>query len=144
MSGRSGHEFNITAIAIDIAGCIATDEVIFVYDAIEPSITIEYPVNGSTYCEEPTEINGTAEDEETFIDRVYIRIRDNNTTLYWNGSSWIATPTDLECNYVDGFWNYTNVPSWEHNHTYTIYAFAEDAAGNTNDTVSWFTYECVT
>jgi len=143
MSGKSGHHIQITAMAVDNLGCSATDTIIFTYDAIQPDVTIEYPIDGETYtCGEPSEINGTAADGETFVDRVYIRIENSSTSLYWNGSAWTTQPVDLECGYADGNWSYTDVPEWEDGYSYIIHAFAQDAAGNVNDTTAQFNYSC--
>ena len=142
---ESGVKYYVTAKATDLAGNKESTAIaFFTYDAIQPfDITIEYPVDGETYnCGEPSEINGTAADGETFVDRVYIWIEDSDTSLYWNGSAWTDQPVDLECSYADGIWSYMDVPEWEDNLSYIIHAFAQDAAGNVNDTTAQFNYSC--
>ena len=142
---ESGVKYYVTAKATDLAGNKESTAIaFFTYDAIQPfDITIEYPVDGETYnCGEPSEINGTAADGETFVDRVYIWIEDSDTSLYWNGSAWTDQPVDLECSYADGIWSYIDVPEWEDNHSYIVHAFAQDAAGNVNDTTAQFNYSC--
>jgi len=141
---ESGVTYYVTAKATDLAGNKeSTANISFTYDAIQPDITIECPVDEETYtCGEPLEINGTAGDGETFVDRVYIRIENGSTSLYWNGSAWTTQPVDLECSYADGNWSYRDIPEWEDDHIYIIHAFAEDAAGNVNYTMAQFKYSC--
>ena len=94
-----------------------------------------------------TLVQGTAADATGGIasgrlDSVLLRIVDVTVPGSWNGLTWGAGPVDLRATAKDGSfnsnaegWQMTSsttpaLPSWRHNHQYTITAYSVDDAGN--------------
>lgn len=146
----SDHNLTLTAYAMDKAGCVGEDQITFMFiDDVDPYIWIDYPDWGTYGCGYPDMIYGQAYDDETIVTDVFIQIQDIELVFgagdYWNGSAWVEDPFDLPCEYdpVEEEWNYTGpLPQWEHLHYYLVFAWAIDAADNTNDDEIEFDYDC--
>ena len=152
----SDHKIILTATATDMAGNSCSDMIWYMFiDNTNPYIEIMYPEDEEIYddCCEPDEIFGIAYDYEcgTIVTDVYIQIKDATQAFnfgenqWWDGDSWEDDPTDLPCPYDSSidYWSYEGtIPDWTNEHSYTVYAFADDAAGNTGCDEVTFTYEC--
>ena len=150
---KHGEEIIITAYATDYAGCTCYATSTFYFNDIgDPTVGIVNPEEMTYDCGEPSVINGYAYDGEceTDVSHVTISIRENTedegtTYRYWDGDSWETTETELMCTYdpiTDG-WEYTgNLPNWENDPTYTIFAYAYDLASNMGIAQVDFDYFC--
>jgi len=120
-------------------------------DMIEPDSLIQSPVDGNAYSSLPkTSISGTAEDTQSDITYVKIRISDitASTTYYWNLSDWDTNPDNWHNTNITGAgqsisWNGISLGAidtkWASGHSYRIETYAKDSANPENVETSFST-----
>ncbi|RKZ14291.1 hypothetical protein DRQ17_07865, partial [bacterium] len=120
-------------------------------DMIEPDSLIQSPVDGNTYSSLPkTSISGTAEDTQSDITYVKIRISDitASTTYYWNLSDWDTNSGNWHNTNITGAgqsisWDGTSLgdidQKWTSGHIYRIETYAKDSAQPENVEISFST-----
>ncbi len=148
---KCGHTIILTATATDMGGCTCSDTIWFMFiDDNDPYVEVTYPEDEAVYdnCMEPYEITGFAYDGEceTIVTDVYITIKDWTADAWWTGTGW-GDETNLSCDYnpdpMSHAWEFTDIPEWEDGHDYSVYAYADDACGNTGESDEvFFTYIC--
>ena len=144
--------YTLTAKVTDNAGNVPTDYYTstFYYDANAPTVYIT-PTTIVT-CG-ITSVGGTASDTFSGLDKdeVYVKIKDNTDSDWWNGSIW-STETQLTAltgarvtahGWVTTSWAYTVTSAMlENGHSYTAWAQSQDNAGNQSTWLSrTFSYD---
>jgi predicted CXXCH cytochrome family protein len=123
--------FTLTAIGADVLGnsTLATRSG-FRIDNVAPSAAVTDPVTGATLVGATKTVSGTATDAGTGVAAVAVRIMRSDG-LYWNGSTWSATPT-FKAVVGTTSWTYSWSldPGQTGTATYSIDASATDSAGN--------------
>ena len=120
------------------------------YDGTAPTVTIIFPENDGYYNTPILNINGTASDTTSGIDRVYVAIlNDTGASWRWDRAEW--NNTGVWYTFAEGTteWYISNDtesswPEWEDGHTYSVRVYAYDYAGNggvTTYTSITFTYD---
>ena len=62
-------------------------------DTVDPTGNVTTPANGSTTPTGTLDIQGTASDDNSGVNRVLVQVRRlTNPTEYWNGTTWTTTP----------------------------------------------------
>jgi len=97
-------------------------------DTVPPSSVIYTPENGRSYNNTLTNINGTATDALSGINRVEISIKDILNTTWWNGSSWVNSEIWLTVG-SNKDWNYP-VPTLIDGKSYLVRSRATDNMNN--------------
>jgi hypothetical protein len=148
----SGHTYTIRSKATDGAGNVQSTlgAATFTFDTVAPTAVITFPINLATYNASGWTagglIKGTASDTGgSGVASDQVSIKDNNTNLYWNGSTFT--------NASETYFNAVGTTSWTYNttpaasalttgHSYTVHARAIDNAGNVQFSVASnvFTY----
>ncbi|RLF36387.1 MAG: hypothetical protein DRN08_01425, partial [Thermoplasmata archaeon] len=137
----NGEIFNIIATATDKAGCHAYNITSFLYDNQPPYVEILDPMDGEIK-EDMQNINIYAHDWESNVTEVYAQIYDQNTGLYYNGTTWQGNPEWLLCSYEDmDEWTFDTSGIWTNGHNYSITAVAYDIPGNMGGDTNMFTID---
>jgi hypothetical protein len=126
--------YNITALASDAAGNVATDAAQIFVDRNAPAVTFLSPRPGASYSTFPN-VTGRAIDQTggTGLSRVALFIRRVSDGRYWSGSSWSVLPVELTTiRSANNFTRTTNLPQGANLRAgqYRIVAIAIDGAGN--------------
>ncbi|MFH1380103.1 MAG: FG-GAP-like repeat-containing protein, partial [bacterium] len=111
---------------------VGIDSNVFTYDISNPTSTITLPVDNSYVNSSLTLITGTADDGTSGISDVKISMKNETTSLWWNGSTFSATGEQ----FVDV--DTTSIPAWifnvngifENGHVYKARTQASDYALN--------------
>jgi len=148
----SGDGYSVVAQATDSAGNVGTSSpVSFTYcnqtTKVPPTVTITYPVNGTTYGVNWTgEVTGTASSNAgagTTITATSVAIEDTTTGRWWNNTSFSATSQTFVAATGKTTWYLPlGAGSLTSGNSYAVIAEATDSAGNvgTSATVT-FTYD---
>jgi len=149
---NSGDSYSVVAQATDSAGNVGTSSTVsFTYcnrtSKAPPTVTITYPVNGTTYGVNWTgTITGTASSNSgpgTTITATEVAIEDTTTGKWWSGTSFSAGTKTFVAVSGNATWYLgfaaSNLNSGD---SYAVMAEATDSVGNvgTSPTVS-FTYD---
>jgi hypothetical protein len=140
----SGDGYAVVAEVTDSAGNVGTSaSVTFTYSipASPPTVSVTYPVDGTTYGADWTgTITGTAASEPgTTVASTEVAIEDTSANMWWNGSSFSASSQTFVGATGNTTWMLTleasNLTSGD---TYSVIAEATDSAGNvgTSSTVT--------
>ena len=100
-------------------------------DTTDPFGDITTPADGSTVAPGLRDIEGTATDDLSGVNRVRVRIQQLGTTNYWNGTAF--TPGSIFHDATlngDGTWTYPNI-NFPAGSNYRIRIITTDNAGNT-------------
>jgi hypothetical protein len=97
-------------------------------DTVPPSSVIYTPENGKSYNNTLTNINGTATDSLSGINRVDISIKNLSDVTWWNGSSWVNSEIWLTVG-SNKDWNYP-VPTLIDGKSYLVRSRATDNFNN--------------
>ena len=147
----SGDSYSVIAQATDSAGNVGTSSpVTFTYcnrtTKAPPTVTITYPVNGTTYGSNWTgTITGTASSNSgpgTTITTTVVAIEDTTTNKWWNSTSFANSSQTFVTANGTSTWYLPLGTSLTSGNSYAVVAQATDSAGNigTSSTVS-FTYD---
>ena len=143
----NGETYVLTAKATDNAGNDPGVSATFYFDTQAPTATIT-DIAAEVGCDF-AQISGTASDTFSGLDKVYVKIKNNTDTDWWDGSAWGAETWLLASGTTSWTYNVSGV-SFENGDSYTVWAKAVDKALPTgNETASppsdTFTYdECPT
>jgi hypothetical protein len=123
-------KYSLQAIARDGAGNVGRSSVVAFTignsDSTPPTVSITAPVNNGSYADIST-ASGTAADN-VGVTEVRVRLQRASDNLYWNGSTWSASATDV---LASGTTNWSFALPNLANGSYSLRATARDAAGNT-------------
>jgi parallel beta-helix repeat protein len=131
--------YELSVYAEDPSGNVNTKRVNFTVtgasggsgDFDPPSISILTPAPGGPYNEsELTVVSGTADDNDALYD-VMVRIIQDSSGYYWDGSGWSASEVWLMASGLSDWSFYCPLDMWSDG-DYTISAKASDMATNTN------------
>ncbi|MDT8285806.1 MAG: hypothetical protein RQ748_01750, partial [Elusimicrobiales bacterium] len=114
--------------------------VLFNYDTMYPTATVT-AVSGGQVRSAVDIASGTLNEEMVLanvgqqpgvqVSAVRLRIKDNKLNQYWTGAAWSPLPSSYSGASVhQSSWSYSSLPNWADNGNYTIWAEAEDRAGN--------------
>ncbi len=144
----SGDTYSVIADATDSLGNIGTSSTVsftYLLETAPPTVTITYPLNGSSVCacSYTGKITGTASSNSgagTSIASVEVAIENTKTDLWWNGTSFAATRQSFVPASGTATWSLAlaagNLVSGD---AYSVVAEATDSLGNigTSSTVSF-------
>jgi hypothetical protein len=131
-------QYSLQAIARDGAGNIGRSSVVAFTigtgDNVSPAASITTPVNTWSY-NNLSSATGSATDN-VGVTEVRVRLQRVSDSLYWNGSAWSATATEILASGTTS-WSFA-LPNLADG-SYALRATARDAAGNTgNSNVTQF------
>ncbi len=141
----NGDNYSVVGEATDSAGNTGTNTAVtFTYSTTAPTVTMSYPVSGTTYGTNLTgDLAGTASGAHgASISSVVLTIENTTNSTYWNGTSFTSTST-VNSTYSSPNWAYSSsalnsaLISGDH---YSVTALATDSASNTNTVTNTFTY----
>lgn len=127
-----GGQYGMDVLASDVSGLVNLSMVHFdINDNIAPQILIEQPgIQDSTL----EAISGVVRDDAngSGVQRVDVRIIRGSDNLYWNGTAWAATVTNLPARVMGEDWTLSSGPTHANlaDGNYIIQAFARDYMGN--------------
>ncbi|WP_455392020.1 Kelch repeat-containing protein [[Eubacterium] cellulosolvens] len=132
ISWTSDTQYSIQSRGIDIASNIGLPsvEIIFTIDMDLPLSTIKAPEE-NVFLSELLNISGSASDTGgAELDLVQIQIMNTNDNSYWDGGSWRADETWLDCTGTTKWFYNSNNVKWATDIEFTINSRAIDIAGN--------------
>jgi len=138
-----GSSYTVIAKAMDGAGNWSAiySTVTFTYDSAEPDTMVLFPALSGKYADVEN-INGTATDTGSGLDKVEINLKRMSDNSYWDGSSWSATLVWLLTTGTTD-WNYNTTGVFTTTGTYEVHSRALDLAGNYEVTLSTVSFEIV-
>jgi hypothetical protein len=142
----SGGTYKVVAEATDSLGKVGTSSTVTFTYTPQPTVTITYPVDGTTYGADWTgTITGTASaGPGATISSISVAIEDTTTKQWWNGTSFSdATQTFVKATGTTTWYLPLGAGSLTSDDSYALVAGATDSAGNvaTSASVTFtFTY----
>jgi hypothetical protein len=140
----SGGTYKVVAEATDSLGKVGTSSTVTFTYTPQPTVTITYPVDGTTYGADWTgTITGTASaGPGATISSISVAIEDTTTKQWWNGTSFSdATQTFVKATGTTTWYLPLGAGSLTSDDSYALVAGATDSAGNVGTSASvTFTY----
>ncbi len=148
--------YTIKYFTVDAAGnaeAVKTAGTSIRIDPNAPNAAITVPANNASYnasrwssagCSSSNRICGTASDATSGISTVRVNVKRNTDNLYWTGSTWSATPTQLTPTGTTSWYVPMTTTNLTSGATYTVTLTVTDVAANVTTTASTFTYDTST
>ena len=80
-------------------------------DNTDPVVTLDFPANGAALSPQTVDVQGTATDDNSGVNRVLVRIQNRNTSpfSYWNGSGFQSAAFWVNALLTNNDWHLPNV-----------------------------------
>ncbi|MDA3793543.1 MAG: hypothetical protein PF545_07870, partial [Elusimicrobia bacterium] len=132
ISWASGVNYLVKSYAEDKAAPKNTEtdmtEIKFSMDTQAPVSAYTKPLDGASYNQDtqPTQLDGTATDDASGVDKVEVAIYWLEDNSYYDGASWGSVGAEWFTASGSTTWSYAAIPGWQSGQTYRVYSKATD------------------